>query len=267
MPLICQAIRQKKRKAPTLQQVGVVFENQLQRNSHHHTSSTDPKSLAHDLVTVPADLLHRAGFDQIQTHSYQGLRSRLVVATEVVQGHSVTHQDFETLDNAVVTGRGFNTIIKGYLGVDPTNVYDPNDAGLLGSLYSTARAWGVSGPSYGDEGEMRVNDLLRRASRIADPAILGMISTHDWTSRMPRATQALFEQATTWILDKVESASNTWAHRASDEQFRAGEAKYRAKVEKTFGGMVGERMEKLKAEVNEAETKESPGYVPASIRR
>lgn len=208
---------------------------------------------------VPADILSRAGFDHIQSHSYQGLRSRLIVATEVVQGHTITHSDFDTLDNAIVSGKGFNSLIKTYLGLDQTNPYEGAEAGIVGSIYSTARAWGVAGPSFGDASEMRVNDLLRRAGRIADPAVLGMISTHDWTSHLPHVTRSLFEQATGWLLEKVENVSNTWAHRASDEQFRAGEVRYRAKVEKMFGGMVGERMEKLKQELNETEDRESSG--------
>jgi hypothetical protein len=231
-------------------------------NKHSVDVVPDLNSLSHQLVLVPHEVLVRAGLDNILSPAYQNLRSRFVAATQVVQGHPVTDEDFEVLDHAVLTGNGFPKLMKQHLGFpDASPLQDPTpaEASLIGSLYSSARAW-TSGSGY-DEGEARVHDLLRRAStlRTSDPAVLSMITQHKWPGRLPRSTEALYGSAGAWLVDKVESVSNSWAHRTSDEQFRNGEARYRNKVENTFGDMVKERMDRLKAELNDAELREGAG--------
>lgn len=209
----------------------------------------------HKLPMLTNDVFSRAALDQITSPVYQQLKNRLVVATEAVQTHDLSPDAFAILDEAVLTGRGYNELMKQYLGLGSPNTED--SATLLGALYTTAKVWTVGGS---DESELIIQSHLRKASRLPDPNVLHMVERDDWLSRLPRTGTEILSLAAGWILEKLDVQSNTYSHRLSDEQFRAGEAVYRAKVDSTFKGMAEARLQKMKEDVNKAEVANSSGY-------
>lgn len=209
----------------------------------------------HKLPMLTNDVFARAALDQIAAPLYQHIKNRLVVATEAVQTHDLSPDAFAILDEAVLTGRGYNELIKQYLGLASTNTEE--SATLFGALYSTAKVWTVGGS---DESETTIHSQLRKASRLPDPNVLQMLERDDWISRLPRAGNELLGLATGWIMERLDVLSNTYSHRLSDEQFCAGEAVYRAKVDSTFKGMTEARLQKMKEDVNKAEVANSSGY-------
>lgn len=208
----------------------------------------------HQLPMLSNERFRRAGFDEITSNAYTTLKCRLVVASETIHGRHVSEEEFAKLDEVIASGIGFIDLMKAYHGyVDEA---DPTGS-MIGSFVSQAKAWTIG--NY-DEGEARIQSMLRRASRQADPHVLNTIS-RDWVDRVPRSAHEVLTLATQWILERLETQSNSFTHRFSDDQFRSGEHRYRAEVENTFKPMISSRLHKMKEEVNKTETENSSGCV------
>lgn len=200
----------------------------------------------------------RVGFEDITSPVFQQLKSRLVVATEAVQGHDVSDDEYAALDEATFTGKGYTEIIKRHMGLVAAN--DDASGTYLSSIVSTAKAAVVWTAGYHDDGEATVREHVRRASQTVDANVLNM-ARMQWLAKLPRSCHELLGVATGNILEKLDISSNTIAHRMSEEQFRASEGIFRGRVDSTFKGMIESRLQRMKEEINKAEVTNYPGYV------
>ncbi|KAF8306077.1 hypothetical protein DL93DRAFT_2172249 [Clavulina sp. PMI_390] len=211
---------------------------------------------AHHLHALSNDLFRRAGFHDVTNANYQVMKQRLIVASEALQGKDPTVEEYAQLDEAVVTGVGYMDLMKTYFGLQPpANPNADPSMSMIGAFVKSASTWAMGG--Y-DEGEAKIQNLMRRASRNPDPAVLDMVA-NDWGERVPRSSREILSLATSWVLEKLEVQSNSFAHRMSEEQFRAGEPTYRAEVEHTFGPLITSRLAKMKAAVNKEEVENGTG--------
>jgi hypothetical protein len=208
------------------------------------------------IPVISNEVFSRAAFDRIASTGFEALKKRFALASEALQGHDISPEEYATLDDAIASGARYNELIKSYLGLgSPPGAEE--SGGRIRSAISATRTIARTVGSY-DEGEATIAHQLRKAGRVSDINVLNMITRTEWMDLFPTSANALVSLATQWILHKLEVESNAFARRNSDEQFRSAESTCRNRVENTFRGMFTSRFTKMKEEVNKAEVKAYP---------
>jgi len=211
-----------------------------------------PGVIRHQLETLDTARLNLANFNRIDSQYFQMVKSRFIAVTNVLQDHSITPATFRQLDNAVVTGKGYYTIVGDLVRAASAN---PPSKSLIGRIKTSFRH------IFKTDHRM-VKDLVRGVGGEEDIGFLSTLPTLHWRTHMPRSYSELFRLATQWLSAEIETHAAIIADQISDEQLRSALEVSESAITARFKNIEDERFKRFKQDLNSAEKARQPWYVP-----
>jgi hypothetical protein len=208
--------------------------------------------LRHQLENLDTARLNLANFNRIDSQYFQMVKSRFIAATNVLQSHSIPPATFRRLDNAVVTGKGYYTIVGDLVRDTSAN---PPSKSLIGRIKTSFR-------HVFNMDHRMVKNLVRGVGGEEDIGFLSSLSTLEWRTHMPHSYSELFRLATQWLSAEVETHAATIAHQISDEQLRSALGVSESAITARFKNIEDERFKRFKQDLNNAEKARQRWYVP-----
>ena len=208
--------------------------------------------MRHQLESLDTVQLNLTNFNRINSQYFQLVKSRFIAVMNVLQDHYMLPATLRHLDNAVVTGKGYYTIVGDLARA--TSIKPPSMS-LIGRIKTSFRH--IFKTDY-----RMVEGLVRCAGGEEDFGFLSSLSTLEWRTHMLHSYSKLFCLATQWLSVEIETHASTIASHISDEQFLSAFEASQLAINARFKNIENERFKRFNQDLNSAEKARQPWYVP-----